>query len=784
MKTEKREKRQKRAQKDKHDKTLPKPSDRLALLEALLGVPSTKKGYGQSGSDDGSRSSSGTPSPPPSQLPALVMGVPYHPSPSPELTLFPSMDTAGSVSSFVAFSKPMDQSASFSGDWHFQSTITPESDMESYSAIYDLTPDTSSRASSSEPEPEQTTLTLQSPNDMELSIFDALPPLPDVEDCNALLQVYFNVVGRQFPVLHPQLFSGTRKRSNVPLVLSMMSIACRFHPSKHFRQTHQPTLSFYSSQLLPIAASQQVDVEYVQTLFHLAMAHLSVKSKQGTVVALEMTVAGLRDIITKDPALSTTPGRPGDQGKTLAQWMAEDEARRTAWYIAWLGQAMRGSSDGRHDFAVLGAVEDVPLPTGDFLWQTPLGGVSESVGLSPEWSEPLTLRTFFDTALWPIEMPPKAPVGFTSFEIALTVYCADKVDKYRRFCAKNGISTPPRSPIVEKLSTMYSTTTLHEVSSAMTTLDPRDRAHIMANQITYLLTIWHARLHVLLGVPPPPTCASFESIPATTIEHDIHPVLLQSPEALAMLLLYHLMWSYLTSPIHPESQHWEYTARNFDQESAAGRDGRGSSSSAQGKRGKVTRLLADILLYGDEDTSGPPWYIAEWMTHPAMAVCVGHTNMAVKVARSLLEIHGEERLRGVVKSAGIMNPFTLVIPYLVIMKEMLRVSKPEVGNIQTSPEQFKNGTGTYETFLKLMELQLHEVIGIFGHLRIKWKKGYVVETLLQSLLAEVMASKSVAELDGRWQNVLSAIDQLHWNLKQQHPNEPMTKLMERGLDFM
>ncbi|KXS11492.1 hypothetical protein M427DRAFT_438025 [Gonapodya prolifera JEL478] len=454
-----------------------RPTDRLAVLESLLGVKIQKPPTDFAGVSIGNRSRRpplvAHPPPPTSQphstkpaaAPAFqhssALFIPNNIDPLDDLlawdsswdvpktpALMPVLSYSATSyqpsSSITASDSPMtveDVSA-----WQtFQQLITsePAAPPATYS-MFEITSSTNTHSSSSvQQEREQT---LPNPNDIEISVFDALPPLPNMEDCNELLQVYFGTIGRHFRMLHLQLFSATRKRSNVPLVLSMLTLGCRLHPSPQFRRAHQQTLALHNALLLPIAASQQVNVEYVQTLLHVAMSEFAGENKQGSITALQMSVVGLKQVVAKVPALRSSRIHRTTMAAartSFTQAMIDDEARRTTWYMAWLYQTIDQRLKGLcGDVELLSTVEDVPLPTSDVLWQTPPDANLAALVAPPE---SITLRMLFDAVSWPAVIPSQISVGFFALEIALTVYCVNKIVEYRNFCAEHHISAPPHS---------------------------------------------------------------------------------------------------------------------------------------------------------------------------------------------------------------------------------------------------------------------------------------------------------------------------------------------------
>ncbi|KXS12360.1 hypothetical protein M427DRAFT_72152 [Gonapodya prolifera JEL478] len=89
-----------------------------------------------------------------------------------------------------------------------------------------------------------------------------------------------------------------------------------------------------------------------------------------------------------------------------------------------------------------------------------------------------------------------------------------------------------------------------------------------------------------------------------------------------------------------------------------------------------------------------------WDTHPAMAMFIGHAIMSVRVAARLLELHGVDALRTGLRTLGVVNPFSLITPFLVVMKEALRASTaPTTDDAHYLVVQNAiDGFGGYETF--------------------------------------------------------------------------------------
>ncbi|KAJ3338855.1 hypothetical protein HDU93_008990 [Gonapodya sp. JEL0774] len=225
-----------------------------------------------------------------------------------------------------------------------------------------------------------------------------------------------------FPSLAP--FHVTRPTSEVSVFDDLPPL-----PDKGVRRT----LFSYAGRLIPIILSQPASLPSIQTLLHFAAQCIHDERFEWFAAVVAAAVGGFRAL----SSMSGVTGICNtNNAQTSWTWIIMEEARRTAWIVGLFDRMLAAWHNCPSGIAYE-EIAGLHLPAHDSLWfgespETDTGSVplNYPVHLLSASGSPIpgpTLENFYDEETWPISQTRALPVGRQALAAALEVFCMGKI---------------------------------------------------------------------------------------------------------------------------------------------------------------------------------------------------------------------------------------------------------------------------------------------------------------------------------------------------------------------
>ncbi|KXS11164.1 hypothetical protein M427DRAFT_60967 [Gonapodya prolifera JEL478] len=574
---------------------------------------------------------------------------------------------------------------------------------------------------------------------LEMSIFEGLPPIPDPAVLRELLDVYFETVAKSFPFIHRKRFFANNRMNDKPLVWSMISAATAFISKVDQPHPLRPLLIAYGDRLLPYLLSRTPTIPIVQALFHLAIDGLTSSRMEKFHETAAACVAGFRVAAAFDlSGMSSSNGGNVQPPVDMDVWFDKEEARRTAWFVAgWLDK-MVGLWQSKPGVLGYDELALMTLPCHESLWSddisstytTPLNlvGILQRPGLI--FAAP-TLERFYDYEAWPLERTTEEPLGAMALGIALSTTATDKILEFRHYCSRRGIITTNE----DTLSSFDASSGVPPPSMAFR------KAQQLNDQVAVAMTTWYARFHAALGLPIPPIVKNVCEA-ALQPKEPPHPTITSQPWALAHFIQYHALCSLWSSPIPP---------------------------AGAGAEAGPSPLLRQIAASRFAEACSPtPPSVTAWMSSSAFVMSLDHARVTFAALEMFLETYGEHRL---FEFSTVGSSFTVgmsAVSVLVAIKEMQHIIKV---NLASEPSGdcalILPQNQVIAGFMLQASQQIKTAVRTTQALGKIWKKGQATAKLIESMAASVCSGFSsdakLSELAHKWPEHYGMNETNSWN---------------------
>ncbi|KXS22510.1 hypothetical protein M427DRAFT_150770 [Gonapodya prolifera JEL478] len=496
----------------------------------------------------------------------------------------------------------------------------------------------------------------------QLSPFDDLPPLPDVADCNHLITLYFEGIGKWGFVHRDRFFRKWRYR-NAPLALSMLTLASSSQTSPTFHHLHHRSLLKRLVAFLPHIVSPPHTLDKLHTLCHLAeIAHKGTDMRPLEWILERCVVAMIAlDAAIPDPDRRSASGMSAstkakaraqtDKTVPLDRWIYFEEARRASWFVGLVDTVVVAWTLRCPNPTLHASLARLSLPSHELAWSTATAGSSsehEHSPLSFPDTHPIrhlaavaiarkmpSLEQFFDPVSWRMDLTPEFAVGALALSTMLQVHCFGRVLEYRAHCSQWKI---------------HAASMLSETDNGFGALADRNvvKAIELNNTTAQVMRTWYDRFHSSFGLSVPRSSCESVGVPQSAPLEQLPHCITGSPCIYALLIQYYCLAVFWNGPIPPDDRDT------------------GSPS------GTSFQKTATELSKSWETGTDTPSFVEAWVRSPAFVTCLDLSHAAIAALGDFLNRHGPDALSTSTSPTWGFFLSLSAIPPLIAAKEAVR----------------------------------------------------------------------------------------------------------------